>query len=161
MQKLFRVRPEDEKLLSVATLGMNHEQQHQELMLTDIKHLFSRNPLLPAYKTGSCRIERRRRRRCTSSPFDGGIREIGASGKHFCFDNELPRHRTLVEPYALADRLVTNGEYLEFIRDGGYKPAGVLALGRLEHSRSAKAGRARSTGLKRSIANSRCTGCSR
>ena len=53
--------------------------------------------------------------------FDGGIREIGASGKHFCFDNETPRHRTLVEPYALADRLVTNGEYLEFIRDGGYR----------------------------------------
>ena len=53
--------------------------------------------------------------------FDGGIREIGASGKHFCFDNELPRHRTLTEPYALADRLATNGEYLEFIRDGGYR----------------------------------------
>lgn len=55
--------------------------------------------------------------------FDGGIREIGASGKHFCFDNETPRHRTLLEPYALADRLVTNGEFLEFVRDGGYRRA--------------------------------------
>jgi ergothioneine biosynthesis protein EgtB len=120
MQKLLRARPEDEKLLAIATLGLNHEQQHQELMFTDVMHLFSRNPLLPAYKIGSEELSD------TAAPmhfisFDGGIREIGASGKHFCFDNELPRHRTLVEPYALADRLATNGEYLEFIRDGGYR----------------------------------------
>jgi ergothioneine biosynthesis protein EgtB len=120
MQKLLRARPEDDKLHSVTTLGLNHEQQHQELMFTDIKHLFSRNPLLPAYKAGSDDWND------AAAPmhfiaFDGGIGEIGASGKHFCFDNELPRHRTLVEPYALADRLVTNGEYLEFIRDGGYR----------------------------------------
>jgi ergothioneine biosynthesis protein EgtB len=119
MQKLFRARPEDEKLLSVATLGVNHEQQHQELMLTDIKHLFSRNPLLPAYALGGASSDSAAPMHFIS--FDGGIHEIGASGKHFCFDNELPRHRALVEPYALADRLVTNGEYLEFIRDGGYK----------------------------------------
>jgi ergothioneine biosynthesis protein EgtB len=120
MQKLLRARPDDEKLLAVGTLGVNHEQQHQELMLTDIKHLFSLNPLLPAYRPGADEPND------TAAPmhfipFDGGIREIGASGKHFCFDNELPRHRTLVEPYALADRLVTSGEYLEFIRDGGYR----------------------------------------
>jgi len=121
MQKLFRARPEDEKLLSVATLGMNHEQQHQELMLTDIKHLFSLNPLLPAYRPGGADESNDSAAPMHFIPFDGGILEIGASGKHFCFDNELPRHRTLVEPYALADRLVTNGEYLEFIRDGGYR----------------------------------------
>jgi ergothioneine biosynthesis protein EgtB len=120
MQKLLRVRSEDEKLQSITTLGLNHEQQHQELMFTDIMHLFSRNPLLPAYKQGGDEPSD------TAAPmhyisFDGGIHEIGASGKHFCFDNELPRHRTLVEPYALADRLATNGEYLEFIRDGGYR----------------------------------------
>jgi ergothioneine biosynthesis protein EgtB len=120
MQKLFAMRPDDKQLMSIATLGLNHEQQHQELMLTDIKHLFSRNPLLPAYKVGSAEASD------GAAPmrfvaFDGGIHEIGASGVHFCFDNELPRHRTLVEPYALADRLVTNGEYLEFIRDGGYR----------------------------------------
>jgi ergothioneine biosynthesis protein EgtB len=121
MQKLFRARPEDEKLLSVATLGTNHEQQHQELMLTDIKHLFSLNPLLPAYRSGGADESNDSAAPMHFIPFDGGILEIGASGKHFCFDNELPRHRTLVEPYALADRLVTNGEYLEFIRDGGYR----------------------------------------
>jgi ergothioneine biosynthesis protein EgtB len=121
MQKLFRARPEDDKLLSVATLGINHEQQHQELMLTDIKHLFSLNPLLPAYRAGGADESNDSAAPMHFIPFDGGILEIGASGKHFCFDNELPRHRTLVEPYALADRLVTNGEYLEFIRDGGYR----------------------------------------
>jgi ergothioneine biosynthesis protein EgtB len=120
MQKLLRARSDDEKLLSVATLGVNHEQQHQELMLTDIKHLFSLNPLLPAYRPGADEPNDAAAP-MHFIPFDGGIREIGASGKHFCFDNELPRHRTLVEPYALADRLVTNGEYLEFIRDGGYR----------------------------------------
>jgi ergothioneine biosynthesis protein EgtB len=121
MQKLFRARSEDDKLLSVATLGVNHEQQHQELMLTDVKHLFSRNPLLPAYRPGGADESNDGAAPLHFIAFDGGIREIGASGKHFCFDNELPRHRTLVEPYALADRLVTNGEYLEFIRDGGYR----------------------------------------
>jgi ergothioneine biosynthesis protein EgtB len=120
MQKLFRARPEDERLLSIARLGVNHEQQHQELMLTDIKHLFSRNPLLPAYKAGSGESSDAAAP-MHFIPFDGGIHEIGASGKHFAFDNELPRHRALLEPYALADRLVTNSEYLEFIRDGGYK----------------------------------------
>ena len=120
MQKLLRARPDDEKLLAVGTLGVNHEQQHQELMLTDIKHLFSLNPLLPAYRPGADEPNDAAAP-MHFIPFDGGIREIGASGKHFCFDNELPRHRTLVEPYALADRLVTSGEYLEFIRDGGYR----------------------------------------
>jgi ergothioneine biosynthesis protein EgtB len=120
MGKLLRARAEDDKLQSITTLGLNHEQQHQELMFTDIMHLFSRNPLLPAYKAGSEEPSD------TAAPmhfisFDGGIHEIGASGKHFCFDNELPRHRALLEPYALADRLATNGEYLEFIRDGGYR----------------------------------------
>jgi ergothioneine biosynthesis protein EgtB len=123
MQKLLRARPDDEKLLAVGTLGVNHEQQHQELMLTDIKHLFSRNPLLPAYRPDRPDTDEPNDTAAPMHfiPFDGGIREIGATGKHFCFDNELPRHRTLVEPYALADRLVTNGEYLEFIRDGGYR----------------------------------------
>jgi ergothioneine biosynthesis protein EgtB len=121
MQKLLRARAEDEKLLSITTLGLNHEQQHQELLFTDLLHLFSRNPLLPAYQAGSEDFTADSAAPMHYISFDGGIREIGASGKHFCFDNELPRHRTLVEPYALADRLVTNGEYLEFIRDGGYR----------------------------------------
>jgi ergothioneine biosynthesis protein EgtB len=122
MQRLIRTRPENDKLIGIATLGLNHEQQHQELMLTDIKHLYSRNPLLPAYRPGTADLG------VVTTPshfvsFEGGVREIGASGKHFAFDNELPRHRTLVEPYMLADRLVTNSEFLEFIRDGGYRRA--------------------------------------
>lgn len=125
MLKLLDARGEDDGQLNpLVKLGLNHEQQHQELMLTDIKHLFSRNPLLPAYTTKVAPATEVR----TSAPlqfqeFEGGVREIGATGKHFCFDNETPRHRTLVEPYALGDRLVTNGEYLEFVRDGGYRRA--------------------------------------
>ena len=125
MLKLLDLRGEDDaQVKSLVKLGVNHEQQHQELMLTDIKHLFSRNPLLPAYSTKPPPVSEAR----LSGPlrfheFEGGVREIGATGKHFCFDNETPRHRTLVEPYALADRLVTNGEYLEFVRDGGYRRA--------------------------------------
>jgi ergothioneine biosynthesis protein EgtB len=125
MLKLLDVRGEDDGQLNpLVKLGLNHEQQHQELMFTDIKHLFSRNPLLPAYTTKPAPASEVR----TSAPLqfqelEGGVREIGATGKHFCFDNETPRHRTLVEPYALGDRLVTNGEYLEFVRDGGYRRA--------------------------------------
>ncbi len=125
MLRLIDLRGEDDgPLKPLVELGLNHEQQHQELMLTDIKHLFSRNPLLPAYTTKPAPASEVR----TSGPlqfheFEGGVREIGATGKHFCFDNETPRHRTLVEPYALGDRLVTNGEYLEFVRDGGYRRA--------------------------------------
>jgi ergothioneine biosynthesis protein EgtB len=121
MQKLLHARSDDDRVLSLTTLGLNHEQQHQELMFTDLLHLFSRNPLLPAYKSAPAEDSTDGAAPLRFVSFDGGIREIGASGKHFCFDNELPRHRTLVEPYALADRLVTNGEYLEFIRDGGYR----------------------------------------
>lgn len=118
---------DDTSVASLTTLGLNHEQQHQELMLTDLKHLLSCNPMFPAYRHFA-QIAAVRAVEPRSSPvrfvaFDGGVREIGATGAGFCFDNETPRHRTLVEPYALADRLVTNGEYLEFIRDGGYKRA--------------------------------------
>jgi ergothioneine biosynthesis protein EgtB len=120
MQALLEQHADDDKLIELTLLGLNHEQQHQELLLTDVKHLFSCNPLLPAYRQcGPSEAS-------FSAPlhfisFDGGVGEIGASGKHFCFDNETPRHRTLVEPYALSDRLVTNGEYLEFVRDSGYR----------------------------------------
>lgn len=115
---------DDSQFEPLVTLGMNHEQQHQELLFTDIKHLLSKNPLLPAYTRKPQPATEVR----TSEPlqfltFAGGVREMGATGKHFCFDNETPRHRTLVEPYALGDRLVTNGEYLEFIREGGYRRA--------------------------------------
>jgi len=116
-------------LRDVVILGLNHEQQHQELLLTDIKHLFSCNPLLPAYtreKTAPARtavaLEFQR--------FDGGLIEIGHNGDGFSFDNELPRHRTYTAPFSLANRAVTNGEYLEFVRAGGYEePAHWLSDG--------------------------------
>jgi ergothioneine biosynthesis protein EgtB len=123
MLKLLDSRDDDDgRVAPLVELGVNHEQQHQELMLTDIKHLLSKNPLLPAYtRKPAPATEVRNAAPMQLLTFEGGVREIGATGKHFCFDNETPRHRTLVEPYALGDRLVTNGEYLEFIRDGGYR----------------------------------------
>ena len=105
----------------IITLGLQHEQQHQELMLTDIKHNMSINPLRPAVYEGAAPDSA-----VTAAPlrwveFAEGIYDIGFEGDGFCFDNELPRHRTFVEPFALGHRLITNGEWLEFIEDGGYK----------------------------------------
>jgi ergothioneine biosynthesis protein EgtB len=119
----------DEALAATVELGLQHEQQHQELMLTDVKHLLSCNPLYPAYAHDALPD-------AAPAPalewldFDGGLAEIGYNGRGFCFDNELPRHRTYVAPFALASRLVTNGDYLAFIEAGGYRdPALWLAEG--------------------------------
>lgn len=118
-------------LAEVITLGLSHEQQHQELILTDIKHLFSCNPLRPAYLQGSL-ASPRLQSAADAHPaqdasryvsFPGGLTEIGHEGGGFCFDNELPRHRVHLAPFKLAARLTTNGEYLEFVRDGGYRNA--------------------------------------
>lgn len=104
---------------ALVELGVHHEQQHQELILTDLKHHFSRSPLAPAYRP------RTPARHGPALPlrdvaFDGGLAEIGHRDASFCFDNELPSHRVWLEPYWLASRLVTNAEYLAFIDDGGY-----------------------------------------
>lgn len=105
---------------SIIELGLNHEQQHQELMLTDIKHVFSINPLHPAY-SNSEKQELKYMQELEWIPFDEGIYTIGHDGKEFCFDNEKPQHRVFLESFKLGSRLVTNGEYLEFIHAGGYK----------------------------------------
>jgi ergothioneine biosynthesis protein EgtB len=113
-----------ESVAALIELGCHHEQQHQELLLTDILHLFAQNPLRPAYKApaplpvdsnapGSPRFE----------SFEGGLIEVGHEGAGFAFDCEGPRHRVYAEPFRLADRLVTNGEWREFIADGGYRQA--------------------------------------
>ncbi|HEY5273408.1 MAG TPA: ergothioneine biosynthesis protein EgtB [Acidimicrobiales bacterium] len=112
----------DESTSLLIELGLHHEQQHQELLLMDIKHLFSCNPLRPAYRPR--RDEAASRFRPISwKEFQGGVVEIGHQGVGFAFDNESPRHHAYLEPYALADRPVTCGEWLEFIADGGYARA--------------------------------------
>ncbi|GAA1740265.1 ergothioneine biosynthesis protein EgtB [Aeromicrobium alkaliterrae] len=108
-----------DKLGSTIELGFHHEQQHQELLLMDIKHVLSVNPLRPVYAgTPSPRSEPD-----TMGWVDveGGLVEVGHEGAGFSFDNELPRHRAWLEPYRVADRLVTNGEWMEFMADGGYQ----------------------------------------
>ncbi len=120
MEKTFARLASDEAFRALVELGLHHEQQHQELILTDAKHLLSLNPLKPAYRDSEeensaavAGIE--------WHAFEGGLAEIGHDGDGFCFDNETPRHRQYLNAYSLASRLVTNGEYLDFISDGGYR----------------------------------------
>ncbi|KQX39729.1 ergothioneine biosynthesis protein EgtB [Variovorax sp. Root434] len=107
----------------IVTLGLNHEQQHQELLLTDILHALSCNPLLPAYKPAGGPALRLAAvppaMRWLAQP--GGVAEVGHAGQGFSFDNETPRHKALLQPYAIADRLVNCGDYAQFIADGGYQ----------------------------------------
>lgn len=103
----------------VIEIGMNHEQQHQELILTDIKYLLAQNPLLPLYREKpalmSGEVEP-----INWITFDEGTVEIGNEGNEFTYDNEHPRHKTYVQNFELADRLITNKEFIEFMEDGGY-----------------------------------------
>jgi len=101
-------------------IGLNHEQQHQELLLTDIKHNFWVSPLLPAYRDDLPAVEGKAAA-FHWSEFEGGLGSIGHEGSGFFYDNEQPRHTVYVAPYRLANRLVTNGEYLAFIDAGGYQ----------------------------------------
>jgi ergothioneine biosynthesis protein EgtB len=109
-------------LLPLIELGINHEQQHQELILTDVKHLLSRNPLQPAYALPAARL-RPAPRPLEWIEFDEGLVDIGHAGAGFAFDNETPRHREYVAGHALASRPVTNAEYRAFMNDGGYRRA--------------------------------------
>ena len=112
------------QLASLLTLGLEHEQQHQELMLTDVKHLLAQSELLPAYLDATLA-------RAAPAPalawiaLEGGLTDIGYDGDGFSFDNELPRHRQYVAPFKLASRLVSNGEYLDFINAGAYANAAL------------------------------------
>jgi ergothioneine biosynthesis protein EgtB len=107
------------ELASLVTLGLEHEQQHQELLLTDIHHALAQNPTEPVYRDPVARPSR-------SAPplrfveLHGGLVEIGHSGTRFAFDNECPRHRVYLEPFAIGSRSVTCAEYAGFIADGGY-----------------------------------------
>ena len=110
---------EEQSCIDTLILGMHHEHQHQELLLTDIKHAFYQNPLYPAYvdnalSTGAHLPMQWQR-------FSEGVYEIGHQGNGFAFDNELPPHKVYLQPFSLASRLVTNGEFKDFIDDGGYR----------------------------------------
>lgn len=117
--QLLERRGSDERLQSLVELGLHHEQQHQELILTDIKHAYSLNPLRPVYCAHDG-VEDGEAQPLRFVQYQPGLCEIGASGDQFHFDNEGPRHAVYVAPFALADRLITNAEYAEFIADGGY-----------------------------------------
>lgn len=111
---------EDPDVYSIVELGINHEQQHQELMLMDIKFNFYNNPLLPAYKKVN-ELPEYSSRPMKFIRVKGGNYEIGNSNNEFKFDNEYPSHRVFLEDFQIGDRLVNNGEYLEFVKDGGYE----------------------------------------
>ena len=108
------------QLMLHVVLGLNHEQQHQELLLTDLKYNFGHNPLRPRYGGGPVRGHVTGEYRTQFVECPGGIVRIGARGG-FCFDNELPRHDVLVHPFTIADRLVTNAQFLAFVEAGGYR----------------------------------------
>jgi ergothioneine biosynthesis protein EgtB len=120
MLELIAARSDDPEVSFLVTLGLHHEQQHQELLLTDIKHVFFTNPLNPVYRErdfepGTAAFAHRFIER------PGGRYAVGNAGLEFCFDNETPRHDVLVNPHAIGNRLVTNAEYRAFIDDGGYE----------------------------------------
>jgi ergothioneine biosynthesis protein EgtB len=142
IDRLLRTRGADAEIEELLDLGLHHEQQHQELILMDLKHLLSCNPLKPIYRPHPGPLPRagegdsgphanplpqagERVRVRTSQPlyhaYPEGIHEIGHAGGEFCFDNETPRHRVYLQPFAIAQRLVTNAEFGEFIRSGGYQ----------------------------------------
>jgi len=110
----------DKEILDLVTLGLNHEQQHQELFFTDLKYTFSVNPLYPAYsEIAFCEDKN------TTVPgfisMNEGIYEIGFCGDGFYYDNEVGRHRVFLEPYEIQENLVTNGDFIEFMEDNGYE----------------------------------------
>ncbi len=118
MEEVIAADGDDSELINLVTLGLHHEQQHQELLLTDIKYLFFCNPLAPSYAASPSA--------CLEAPelawldCPGGVVEIGHAGSGFCYDNEAPRHHVFLQPYSLASRLIKNGEYLGFVEAGGY-----------------------------------------
>jgi ergothioneine biosynthesis protein EgtB len=114
----------------VVTLGLHHEQQHQELLVTDIKHVFSQNPLYPVFQALETKAETGKIAPQHFAEFDEATVLVGHGGGGFSYDNEGPRHRALVPSFALSNRLITNGEYLAFMEAGGYtRPEFWLSLG--------------------------------
>lgn len=109
------------ELETLVILGLNHEQQHQELFLTDLKYIFAQNPLFPVYRENYATEEICEMPSGKFAEISEGIYEIGYDGDSFCFDNELGRHRVFLHDFSICKSLITNAEYLEFIEDGGYQ----------------------------------------
>ncbi|HYO23495.1 MAG TPA: ergothioneine biosynthesis protein EgtB [Lacipirellulaceae bacterium] len=121
---------ESAELATIVEWGVQHEQQHQELILTDVKHLFSLNPLLPTFRPAKVAAPAAQPRGEAWIALDGGVVEIGFAGAGFAYDNETPRHRVFLEPFHMAAYPVTNREFAEFVADGGYtRPELWLAEG--------------------------------
>ncbi len=121
MQIFLQTKPSDQ-LQEIIILGLNHEQQHQELLRTDIKYILGNNPLFPAYNIESNGMERKDQKKENGSiKIEKGIYEIGYTGSEFCFDNELNRHQVFLNDFNIEKNLVTNGEFLEFMNAGGYQ----------------------------------------
>ena len=139
VQQLLSAAAAPPEVAALVELGLHHEQQHQELILTDLLHLLSCNPLHPAYVPGASNADTALAAPHSTSAalptttwqhHSGGVVDIGHAGGSFCFDNETPRHRVFLQPYQLATRLVTKGEYARFIAAGGYhEPTHWLAEG--------------------------------
>ncbi|HEX2328336.1 MAG TPA: ergothioneine biosynthesis protein EgtB [Candidatus Angelobacter sp.] len=111
----------EDSVLALVTLGINHEQQHQELLVTDVKHAFWTNPLRPAYQQGTSEAPASAAPAQRARVYQEGLFEIGADGRSFGFDNETPRHKVYLKPFRFASRLATCGEYLAFMDDRGYQ----------------------------------------
>ncbi len=118
---LAEPHPDAARIHERVTLGVEHERQHQELFFTDLKYSLAANPLLPAYGEGGDDGEAGDGAPMSWTAHEGAMVTVGFAGEGFAFDNETPRHRRFLEPFALADRLVTNGEYQTFVDDGGYR----------------------------------------
>lgn len=110
----------DADLFQLVTLGLHHEQQHQELLLSDIKYMFGQNPLFPAYDVETSLLDQESNRESGHVKISEGVYTIGYQGDGFCFDNELGVHKVYLHDFEIQKGLVTNGEYIEFIEAGGY-----------------------------------------
>jgi ergothioneine biosynthesis protein EgtB len=120
MERLLAAGPPSDELTEVLVLGLNHEQQHQELLITDLKYLLGHNPIFPVYQEGFTLTEVRNQEEGVVAVPEG-LYEVGFAGEGFCYDNELGRHKVYLEAFEIDKALVTNGEYLSFICDGGYE----------------------------------------
>jgi len=123
MAQLFDNDDVVRQVCELTEIGINHEQQHQELLLSDILSLFALSPLQPAYRETARLKEQYKAGALKWIAFDGGLKAVGHDGDGFSYDNETPRHDVLLHPHQLADRLVTNGEWIQFMEDGGYRTA--------------------------------------